>query len=73
MRDLKLFVCLQTWHTNCCNRSTVKAVNFLRQNGCIFILTERFCEDPMEKYFGIQKQLGRANDNPDMKKLGDNE
>ena len=40
------FVCLQTWQINRCNRSTVKAVNVLRQNGSIFVLTERFCQDP---------------------------
>ena len=68
-----MFVCLQTWHKNRCNCSTVKAVNFLLQNGCIFILTERFCQDPVEEYFGIQKQLGRTNDNPDMKKFSYND
>ena len=69
----ELFICLQTWHINRCNRSTVKAVNVLLQNGCIFILTERFCQDAEEEYFGIQKQLGITKDNPDMKKLGCND
>ena len=41
-----MFICLQTCQINSCNRSTVKAVNFLLQNGCIFILAERFCQDP---------------------------
>ena len=45
----EMFVCLQTWHINRCNRSTVKAVNFLLQNSCIFILTERFHQDPVEE------------------------
>ena len=68
-----MFVCLQTWHPNRCNRSAVKAVNFLLRNGCISILTERFCQDPVKEHFGIKKQLGRTNDNPDLKKSGYND
>ena len=54
-------------------RSTVKAVKYLLQNSCIFILTGRFYQGPVEEYFGIWRQLGRRSDNPDMVKLGYND
>ena len=37
------------------------------------ILTERFCQDPVEECFDIQRQLGKRNDNPDMAKFGYND
>ena len=52
MSDLKY---LQTFHgIQIAVRSTVKAAKGFLQNGCICILTERFCQDPVEEYFGIQ-------------------
>ena len=38
-----------------------------------FVLSERFCQDPLEEYFGVQRQLGRRNDNPDLKTFGYND
>ena len=32
-----------------------------------YILTERFCQDPVEEYFGNECKLGRRNDNPDVR------
>jgi hypothetical protein len=29
-----------------------------------FILTEKFCQDPLESFFGKQRMHGGANDNP---------
>jgi len=29
-----------------------------------FFLTEKLSQDPLEKYFGCQRQMGRTNDNP---------
>ena len=37
-----------------------------------FVLTERFCQDPVEEYFGKQRQLGRRSDNPDIHQFGYN-
>ena len=37
-----------------------------------FVFTESFCQDPLEEYFGKQRQLGRRNDNPDIHKFGYN-
>ena len=57
-----MFVTLQTYHgILVAVMSTVKAVKFLLQNGCLFILTETFCQDPVGEYLSIQRQLGKRN------------
>ena len=66
----KLFIRLQTYGIKITVRSTVEAVKVLLQNGCKFLLIERFCQDSVEDFLGIQRQLGRRNGNPDMAKLG---
>ena len=38
-----------------------------------FVLTERFSQDPIEQYFGNQKQLGRRSDNPGLQMFGYND
>ena len=35
-------------------------------------LTERFCHDPVEEFFGKQRQLGRRSDNPGIYQFGCN-
>lgn len=52
--------------------SVVEATKFLLNEGVEYVLTERFCQDPLEEYFGNQRKLGRRNDNPDMKMFGYN-
>ena len=37
-----------------------------------FVLTERFCQDPVQEYFGNQHKLGRRTDNPDIWQFGAN-
>ena len=36
----------------------------LNQPGVNFILSERFCQDPLEVFFGKQRAQGGRNDNP---------
>lgn len=36
----------------------------LIQPGIKFILSERFCQDPVELFFGKQRAQGARNDNP---------
>ena len=36
----------------------------LSQPGVKFILSERFCQDPLECFFGRQRSCGGRNDNP---------
>ena len=51
--------------------SAIEVVRFLLEEGMEFVLTERFCQDPVEEYFGKQRQLGRS-DNPDIDQFGYN-
>ena len=37
-----------------------------------YILSERFCQDPLEAYFGKQRYKGGQNDNPSAKEYLDN-
>ena len=52
--------------------SAIEATKFLLQEGTEFVLTERFCQDPVEEYFGNQRKLGRRSDNPDIHAFGYN-
>lgn len=52
--------------------SAIEATQFLLQEGVEFVLTERFCQDSLEEYFGHQCKLGRRNDNPDIRAFGYN-
>lgn len=52
--------------------SAVEATNFLLGEGMEYVLTERFCQDSVEEYFGNQRKLGRRSDNPDMRTFGYN-
>ena len=40
--------------------------------GVSFVLSERFCQDPLECYFGKQRYRGGWNDNPSVKQYLDN-
>lgn len=52
--------------------SVIEATKFLLQEGMEYVLTERFCQDLVEEYFGKQRKLGRRNDNPDIHTFGYN-
>ena len=41
--------------------------------GFDFVLSERFCQDVVEEYFGRQRSLGRRNDNPTLHQFGYND
>lgn len=53
-------------------QSTIECTKFLLQEGMEYVLTERFCQDPAEEFFGKQRQLGRRSDNPDIRQFGYN-
>ena len=42
-----------------------------KAGGMEFVLTEHFCQDPVEECFRKQRQLGRS-DNPEIHHFGDN-
>lgn len=69
----RMFVSWQTYEGfQISVHSAIEAAKFLLQEGMEFVLTERFCQDPLAEYFGSQRKLGRRNDNPDIKTFGYN-
>ena len=69
----KMFLSWQTYEGfNITVHSAIEVVRFLLEEGMEFVLTERFCQDPLEEYFGKQRQLGRRSDNPDIHQFGYN-
>ena len=51
----------------------MEATKFLLQEGMKYVLTERFCQDPIEVYFSSQRKIGRRSNNPDIKMFGYND
>ena len=53
--------------------SFVEMARFLlKLPGVKFLLSERFCQDPLESFFGHQRSKGGRNDNPTVKQFCDN-
>ena len=46
---------------------------FLLQNGVKYVLSERFCQDDLENYFGRQRTIGHRHDNPTVRDVGYND
>ena len=62
----KMFISQQTHEgLQITAHSTVEVVKFPLSHGLNSVLTERFRQDPLEQYFGNQRQRGRRSDNPD--------
>ena len=59
---------------DCCItvHSVIEAIKFPLQEGMEFVLTEHFCQDPVEEYFGKQRKIGRRSENPDIRMFGYN-
>ena len=54
--------------------SIVGCVEFLLDNQiCRSVLTERFCQDPLENYFGRQRSMLSRKDNPSIPDVGFND
>ena len=53
--------------------SVVELVKYLLNNNIQFVLTERFCQDPLENYFGRQRSMGARKDNPSIRDFGYND
>ena len=50
-----------------------EVVKFLLENGVNYVLSERFCQDDLENYFGRQRAIGRRKDNPSVRDIGYND
>ena len=47
--------------------SMVEIIPFLlKVKGVKYVLTEKFCQDPLESFFGKQRMKGGSNDNPNV-------
>ena len=44
----------------------------MSQEGGLFLLSERFSQDPLENYFGKQRARGGRNENPTVRQCLDN-
>ena len=53
--------------------SIIEAAKFLLQLHVKYVLTERFCQDPLENYFGQQRAIGARKDNPSVCDFGFND
>ena len=53
-------------------QSTIESTKFHLGEGMDYVLTERFCQDPVEEFFGKQRRLGRRSNNPDINQFGYN-
>jgi len=53
--------------------SLIECVTFLLRNGVNYVLTERFCQDDLENYFGRQRAIGHSQDNPRVIDVGYND
>ena len=70
----KMFISWQTFEGfKITTNAIVEVTKFLLSEGVEFVLTERFCQDEIEEYFGSQRQLGRRSDNPDLQMFGYND
>ena len=47
--------------------SIKEVVPFLLENGLEYVLSEKFCQDDLENYFGRQRAIQRRRDNPDVR------
>ena len=63
----KMFISEQTYEgIQMCIYALREVVTFLLNNGVSYVLTERFCQDALENYFGKQRAIGRRKDNPNV-------
>ena len=53
--------------------SIIALIKFLLGAGVKFVLTNHFCQDPVEQYFGKQRSIGRRSDNPTIYTFGYND
>ena len=53
--------------------SAIEVVRFLIMHKVSYVLAERFCQDPLENYFGKQRSSGARKDNPSLYEFGSND
>jgi len=69
----KMFISWQTFEGfKITTYSTMEVVPLLLHEGFEYVLTEGFCQDVLEEYFGYQRGMGRRAENPSLKEFGYN-
>ena len=53
--------------------SSIELIKYLLSQNVPYVLTERFCQDPLENYFGRQRSMGQRKDNPSLRDFGYND
>lgn len=67
----KMFISWQTHEALIITtHSVIDLIQYLLNNQVKYVLTERFCQDPLENYFGRQRSMGRRRDNPNLRTFG---
>ena len=67
----RMFIFWQTYEAVLIStHSSIELVRFLLNRNVKYVLTERFCQDPLENYFGRQRSMGHRRDNPNLQLFG---
>ena len=45
-------------------KSVIEATQYLLSHGVEYVLTQAFCQDPLEEHFSRHRAIGRRSDNP---------
>ena len=70
----RMFISWQTYEgIQVTVHSFKEVVKYLLENGVKYVLSERFCQDDLENYFGRQRAIGRRKDNPSVRDAGYND
>ena len=70
----RMFISWQTYEgLQVTVHSLKEVVKYLLQNGVRYVLSERFCQDDLENYFGRQRAIGRWKDTPNVYATGYND
>ena len=51
-------------------KSFPEAARYLLDNGVKYVLSNKFCQDPLEEHFGRHRSLSRRNENPNLYPFG---
>ena len=70
----RMFISQQTYHgLRMTVHSFVEVTKFLLSEGMEYVLSEKFCQDLLEEYFGHQRARGGYGDNPTVQSFGYND
>ena len=70
----KMFISWQTYEgLQITTHSLIECIKFLLNSGVKYVLSEKFCQDDVENYFGRQRAIGRRRDNPTVRDVGYND